>query len=93
MDIQVSLARGEIVAPCLNNLEGFIGQESAIKKIKFYALSNCDETPFPTLLFSGSHGLGKTFLAEKVANVLKRDFVTVNCGSIKKKDTFINEDV
>lgn len=89
MKMTMNLATGKIVAPDMSQLDGFIGQESVIKKIKFFAISNSNETPFPTLLFTGSHGLGKTFLAEKVANMLGRNFISVNCGSIKKREDFI----
>ena len=74
-----------------NIFEGFIGQESAIKKLKFYSQSHTDNTPFPTLLFTGSHGLGKTFLAEKTAKSLGREFLTINCGSMKTKEELVNE--
>jgi len=89
MDIRILLAKGEVSPIDLTRLEDFIGQESVIKKIKFFAISSSDETPFPTLLLTGSHGLGKTYLAKKVADVLGRNFVSVNCGSIKKKDDFV----
>ena len=59
-----------------------IGQEEARKKLKFYVQSHSPHTPFPTLLFSGSQGLGKTHMAEKVAEALGRDYIEVNCGSV-----------
>jgi Holliday junction resolvasome RuvABC ATP-dependent DNA helicase subunit len=88
MKIACNIALGEVKPINLNALEGFIGQNSVIKKVRFFAESSSNETPFPTLLFTGSHGLGKTYLAEKVSKVLGRKFISVNCGTIKKHDDF-----
>ena len=66
-----------------------IGQEEASRKLSFYIKSHSAETPFPTLLFTGSHGLGKTFLAQKVASSLGRRLVEVNCGSLENSKDFI----
>ena len=73
--------------------KGITGQEEACKKLAFYVRSNTPETPFPTLLFTGSQGLGKSFLANKTALALNRKFIEVNCGSssIQKADNFIEE--
>jgi len=84
---------GKVIKPPVidfKHLEGIVGQSSVIKKLRLFTMSHSDRTPFPTLLFTGSHGLGKTFLAEKVAKVLGRKFISVNCGSIKKKDDFMD---
>ena len=66
-----------------------IGQEEAVRKLLFYIKSHSAETPFPTLLFTGSQGLGKTYFAQKVANSLGRKLVEVNCGSLEKRKDFI----
>ena len=52
------------------NLEVFktvIGQPEACKKLGFFIDSHSEATPFPTMLFSGSQGLGKSYMAKKVA--------------------------
>jgi Holliday junction DNA helicase RuvB len=88
-EIAVDLGKGKRKPIDLSYLDGFIGQTSAIKKIRFFAESASDETPFPSLLLTGSHGLGKTFLAEKISKVLRRSFMSINCGTIKKRDDFV----
>jgi len=90
MQVSIDLSNGECIPIRLSQLKGFIGQEGVVKKIKFFARSSSDETPFPTLLFTGSHGLGKTYLAEKVAKVLGRKFIPINCGAMKKRDDFLD---
>ena len=90
MKIPYNLSSGESKPVDVSHLSGFIGQESVIKKIKFFAESHSNDTPFPTLLFTGSHGLGKTYLSEKVAKVLRRNFVSINCGSIKNRSDFLD---
>jgi Holliday junction resolvasome RuvABC ATP-dependent DNA helicase subunit len=89
MSVTFNLSEGEIAKPDLSYFDGFIGQKSVIKKLKFFIMSSLD-VPFPSLLLTGSHGLGKTFLAEKIAKSLGRKFISINCGSIKKKEDFIN---
>jgi len=92
MGIKFHLA--SIVEPSSSNvscLSNFIGQDSAIRKLRFFVKSASKDCPFPTLLFTGSHGLGKTFLAERVAKALSRELLVVNCGSVKKKDQFISD--
>lgn len=59
-----------------------IGQASVKKKLEFYLKTNSSSAPFPTMLFTGSHGLGKTYVAKKVAVNLGRRLVEVNCGLI-----------
>ncbi|HUW48643.1 MAG TPA: AAA family ATPase [Patescibacteria group bacterium] len=90
MKFTLDLSKGETKPMNPSCLDGFIGQDNVIKRIEFFAASSSEETPFPTLLFTGSHGLGKTYLSEKVANVLGRKFVTINCGNIKKREEFLS---
>ena len=73
--------------------KGIIGQQKACKKLVFYVESNTPKTPFPTLLFTGSQGLGKSYLAAKVARALGRKMVEVNCGApdIQKSKDFIEK--
>jgi len=70
-------------------LKGVIGQEEAKEKLGFFAKSHCDKDPFPTLLMTGSHGLGKSFLAEKVAMSLNRRFVEINSNAYQNPSKFI----
>jgi Holliday junction resolvasome RuvABC ATP-dependent DNA helicase subunit len=71
-------------------LDKIIGQEEARKKLSFFVDSNSNSTPFPTMLFTGSQGLGKTFMAQKVSNALGREFIDVNCSTIETTEDFIN---
>lgn len=70
--------------------DGVVGQTSVTNKLQFFLSSHNSQTPFPTMLFTGSHGLGKTFVAEKLANNLHRRFVEVNCGTIGTTSEFID---
>jgi Holliday junction resolvasome RuvABC ATP-dependent DNA helicase subunit len=72
-------------------VDNVIGQEDAKRLLSFFINSHSDETPFPTTLFTGSQGLGKTYMAEKVAKALGRDFIEVNCESIKTLDDFFQK--
>lgn len=89
-NINVNLVIGENVEKYSSDFRGIIGQASVVNKLKFFIESNTYETPFPTLLFNGSHGLGKTFVAEKLAKNLNRKFVEVNCGTLSNKNDFID---
>ena len=68
-----------------------IGQPEACKKLAFFVDSHSLETPFPTMLFSGSQGLGKSYMAQKVADALGRKLVEVNCGSIETAKEFFED--
>ena len=63
--------------------KGIIGQVEACKKLDFFANAHSQETPFPTMLFSGSQGLGKSYMAQKVAEALGRDLVEINCANVE----------
>jgi len=77
---------------CFNNtFDEIIGQKSAIGQLKFYAVTNSSIKPFPTVLLQGSHGLGKTYLSEKIANSLNRKFIVINAETIKSKDVFVED--
>jgi len=78
----------KVDAKHINNV---IGQGDAKKKLSFFAQSHCEETPFPTLLFTGSQGLGKTYMSQKVADSLGRELIEVNCGSINTAKDFIEK--
>jgi len=71
--------------------DAIIGQNEAIKQLSYFIESNSDETPMPTLLFTGSQGLGKSFMARKVAESLGRDMIVVNCGTILTTKDFVED--
>jgi len=70
--------------------DSIIGQSECCKQLSMLVNSHSLETPFPTLLFSGSQGLGKTYMAQKVASALGRELVEINCGSIKTTSDLMN---
>ena len=72
-------------------LDKIIGQKDACKKLSFYVKSHSDTTPFPTVIFTGSQGLGKTYMAAKVAESLGRKLIEVNCGNIDEASKFIGD--
>lgn len=71
-------------------LTNVIGQTSAIKKLDFFISSSNEDIPFPTLLFTGSQGLGKTHVANKVAESLNRKLIEINCSTIKEVSDLID---
>lgn len=71
------------------NFNGVIGQYSVVHKLQFFLASHNFQTPFPTMLFTGSHGLGKTHVARKLAGSLHRRFVEVNCATIATTEDFV----
>jgi Holliday junction DNA helicase RuvB len=72
-----------------NEIQDVIGQHDVIKKLNFYIKAHDHGQCFPTTLFSGSHGLGKTYIAGKLAKSLNRRYLEVNCSSVKSVDDFI----
>jgi Holliday junction DNA helicase RuvB len=87
----VPLIKGESDKIDLSVFRGITGQKEAIKKLKFFVSSHSESTPFPTMLFTGSQGLGKSFMSAKIAEALGRELVEVNCGTIEKAPDFINK--
>jgi Holliday junction DNA helicase RuvB len=86
----ISLVTGDINYKVdLNVLNAIIGQEEAKGKIKFFVKSNSPELGFPTMLFTGSAGLGKTYMSKKVAEALGRDLIEINCKTIQSDKDFI----
>lgn len=69
--------------------DDIIGQEQACKLLAFNVASHCRSTPFPTMLFTGSHGLGKTYMANRVAYALDRTLVEFDSGSIKTEKDLV----
>ena len=72
-------------------LRNIIGQTEARKKLSFFIESHSPKTPFPTMLFTGSQGLGKTYMAQKIADSLGRELVEINCGTIINIDRFVED--
>jgi Holliday junction resolvasome RuvABC ATP-dependent DNA helicase subunit len=71
------------------SLDNIIGQTESRKKLSFFVNSHSELTPFPTVLFSGSQGLGKSFMSQKVADSLDRELIEVNCATIMTSKDFI----
>lgn len=72
-------------------MDGIIGQDEACRKLKFFIASHSETTPFPTTLFSGSQGLGKSYMASKIAKALGRELIEINCGAVETTKDFIEE--
>lgn len=92
MNAQLKLIYGETKpSNIVTRFDDVIGQERALLKLKFFMETHSDETPLPTLLFTGSHGLGKTYVAKRLAKNMGRRFVEVNCGVLDKADELFEE--
>jgi Holliday junction DNA helicase RuvB len=90
MDGKIELITGSNnIADLVPDFEKVIGQEFALKKLSFFIENHSSDNPIPTLLFMGSHGLGKTYVAEKIAKNMNRRFVEINCGVIETDKDFI----
>jgi len=77
--------------PSSNFFDTIVGQDQARKQIKFYIDSHSEDTPVPTLLFTGSQGLGKSYFAERLSKCLNRRLIEVNCAQITSVSSFIND--
>jgi len=88
--IKLTLITGED-NPLKNTLEfnRIIGQESVIKQLGFYINSHRPGMCFPSMLFTGSHGLGKTYTAKILAANLGRRFLEVNCATVVAAKDFV----
>ena len=76
------------------NLDVFsqiIGQEEVKNKLAFFVKSHSEKTPFPTMLFTGSQGLGKSYTALQVSKALNREFVEINCSNYETNKDFVKE--
>lgn len=78
-------------APCNDEtvFNGVIGQVNVLKKLDFYVKAHRHSMKVPSLLFTGSHGLGKTYIAERLAENLHRRFSVINASSVVKAQEFI----
>jgi Holliday junction resolvasome RuvABC ATP-dependent DNA helicase subunit len=43
------------------------------------------------MTFTGSQGLGKTYMAKKISEVLEREFIEINCGAITTFKDFVEK--
>jgi Holliday junction resolvasome RuvABC ATP-dependent DNA helicase subunit len=71
------------------SFENVIGQEEVVRKLKFFLRSHRQNLPFPSMLFTGSHGLGKTYVAKILASNMGRRFLEINCATVVSTKEFI----
>ena len=90
LDIEINLIQYTKKENIFDGFKDVVGQSKAIDKLNFYIKSHGKETPCPTFLFSGSHGLGKTYVAKRVAKSLGRKYVEINCANIKNADALFD---
>jgi len=90
---RIELISGQDNAPvnAVNFKTALIGQPEVVKKLEFYVASHSPETPIPTMLFTGSEGLGKTLTAHLLADALGRRIVEINCGGIDDRERLFND--
>ena len=89
-NIAISLIRGNHPMPVTSGIfENVIGQNEARATLDFFLKSHNPSTPFPTLMLTGGHGLGKTYFANKVASALGRRLFIYNCVNLNDSDDFI----
>ena len=89
MNGRITLVTGSDKISINREFMGVVGQIEALRKLEFFVDTHDEETPIPTMLFNGSHGLGKTYVAKKLAKVMNRRFIEVNCGTLKTEEDFI----
>ena len=89
MNGEIKLITGNSIGQISPIFEKVIGQWAALAKLKFFLSTHDSVTPVPTFLFTGSHGLGKTYVAEKLANSMGRRFIEENCGIMTEAKDFV----
>jgi Holliday junction resolvasome RuvABC ATP-dependent DNA helicase subunit len=74
------------------NYSEVIGQDKVKKKMNFL-LEGFNKTKIiPHLLFVAPRGCGKTFIAQKTADLMKREkTIIINCSTIKNVKSFFNQ--
>lgn len=90
VDVELVNGPDPFVSP-LSTFEKIIGQNTVVKKLNFYVNSHRANTSFPTMLFTGSHGLGKTYVAGLLAENLGRKFLEINCGTVSTTKDFVED--
>lgn len=90
-EITIELVRNDVNAVVDKTIfDKVIGQTQARKTIQFFINSHQPSSPFPTLLLTGGHGLGKSMFGELISKSLFREFIEVNCGQIKTESDFMD---
>jgi len=87
--IKLDLISGENKPIQNPTFDDIIGQEEVVKKLKFYINSHKPNMSFPSMLFTGSHGLGKTYVAKILASNMNRRFLEINCATIGTTKDFV----
>ena len=74
------------------NYSEIVGQDKTKKKLNFILDGYSKSKIIPHLLFVAPRGCGKTLIAQKTANLMKRDrTIIVNCSTIKNVKSFFNQ--
>jgi len=74
------------------NYSEIVGQDKTKKKLNFILEGYSKSKIIPHLLFVAPRGCGKTLIAQKTANLMKRDrTIIVNCSTIKNVKSFFNQ--
>ena len=72
-------------------LNGYIGQEDRLEALKATLRAYKNGRPLPNMLFLGNSGLGKTRLAEEVANETGRQLVVCHAPSVIDRADLTNK--
>ena len=74
------------------NYSEIVGQDKVKKKLNFLLEGYKKTKILPHLLFVAPRGCGKTLIAQKTADIMKRDkTILVNCSTIKNVKQFLNQ--
>jgi len=74
------------------NFSEIVGQDKIKNKLNFLIEGYNKTKILPHLLFVAPRGCGKTLIAQKTANLLKREkTIIVNCSTIKNVKSFFNQ--
>ena len=74
------------------NYSEIVGQDKTKKKLNFLLDGYKKTKIIPHLLFVAPRGCGKTLIAQKTANIMKREkSIIVNCSTIKNVKSFFNQ--
>jgi len=74
------------------NYSEIVGQDKTKKKLNFLLDGYKKTKIIPHLLFVAPRGCGKTFIAQKTADIMKRErTIIVNCSTIKNVKSLFNQ--